>query len=176
MRRRSLRSLCGKVFLYVSQEHLNVFCVLPAPLWRVSHIFVDGSQILERIQLVDEFPLWSEEHQVQRKLPVSGDRAGEFVPHFSAFLRIVDQYPRRDERVVDVLNHCRFGEQTCSQVGSAGSTTLVVEIPPQNDRKNRTIPFPGLCKGCFRLHPLNFDKLVERSFQLAAGRGQRDLL
>lgn len=132
--------------------------------------------MLERIQLVDESPLWAEEHQVQRKLPVSGQRASEFVPHFSAFLRIVNQYPRCDERFVDVLNHFRLGEQTCSQVGSAGSTVLGVEIPPQNDRKNRSIPFPRLCEGPFRLHPLNADKLIKRSFQFAAGSSQRDLL
>ena len=40
-----MSSLCGKVFLHVSQEHLNVFRILPAPLWRVSHIVVGGSQI-----------------------------------------------------------------------------------------------------------------------------------
>ena len=127
----------------------------------MSHILVGGPQIPKRIQLVDKIPVRIEEHQIQRKLPVLSASAGEFISPGCEFPRVVHENPGRNKRVIDLLNDDGLGEQTCSQVGSAGSTTLIIEIPPHDDGENRTILFPSLLNGPFRFHPVNIQKPVE---------------
>jgi hypothetical protein len=51
-------------------------------------------------------------------------------------LRVVDNYCGADESLVEMMNHLRIGEQTCSQVRAAGSTTLVIGRPPGNESEN----------------------------------------
>ena len=48
------------------------------------------------------------------------------------FLGPIDQNPSADELAIDFLDHIGLGEQTCSQIGTARSTALIVQCTPQH--------------------------------------------
>ena len=96
----------------------------------MSDVRVDGTEVTEGIQLGDERAVRRQEHQIQRILPILRERPGKRISVFGQPVGVVNQDPRTDKRVVDSVNDVRFGEQTCSQIGAAGSTTLLVESAP----------------------------------------------
>src|SRR5262245_46527600 len=98
-----------------------------------SHVRVGFRQVAERIQLRHEFAVGREEHQIERILPVLEERVGEIIAFAGILLEVVDQNPGAHKMIVNEAADAGFGEQTCSQVGPAGSTALVIEGPPENN-------------------------------------------
>ena len=87
---------------------------------------------------------------------------------------VVNEDRRADEPLVEFSDHFGVGEQTCSQVGAARSTTLILEGAPRDDREDRLRLLSGQ-----RLHrvdgpPVDLEELEEHFGQLAVGLGGGD--
>lgn len=106
---------------------------------RISHVRVNSRKVPKVIKLRYQAAIRVQENQLEGELPVGKQTSGQRVAGSLILLQIINQDESAHELLVQSINHTAMGEQTCSQVGAAGSATLVVKRPPQEDGENRPL-------------------------------------
>lgn len=78
-----------------------------------------------------------QEHHLDGIFPLSRQQLGQLITLCRPLLHVVNDRGRADEVVIETVNYLWIGEQTCSQVGTAGSAALIFKRPPRNDGEDR---------------------------------------
>ncbi len=94
---------------------------------RGGHVWMHAGEIVVRVQLRNELAIRGKKHHLHGVLPLGRQVLRQLVAPGSQLLDIIDDGAGANKTSVEPMSDFRVGEQTCSQVGAAGSAALVFE-------------------------------------------------